>query len=64
MPPLPVDWWRKEMQETEDQMFDHIHEPQDPTEPTIADMSDKQVVAFAQKIKQFLADKKGSINGN
>jgi|GEM_PF-1840741 len=52
------------MQETEDQMFDHIHEPQDPTEPTIADMSDKQVVAFAQKIKQFLADKKGSINGN
>ena len=47
------------MPETEDRKLDHSHEPQDPAEHTIADMSDEQVVAFAQRIKQFLESKKG-----
>jgi len=52
------------MSEPEDRSLDHIHEPQDPSEPTIADMSEEEVVAFAQKIKQFLAENKDGVDDN
>ncbi len=42
----------------ENENLNWTHEPQDPDEFTIADMTDQEVDQFADKIMQLMANKK------
>ena len=42
----------------EDDKLDHIHDPQDPEEFTIGDMTDEEALAFYQKALALMERKK------
>ncbi len=48
------------LDDEKDNKLDHIHDPQDPEEFTIGDMTDEEALAFYQKALALMEKKKAS----